>query len=608
MADTSLIFSGAPLTGLPVQLVFGDAGGTPAPVDVGVTLTAAITSLSGVVAVNYNSNTARPTVGEVSSSWQNADDVQTPMSMGWAEGVHFSAPKGSAYERAAGLQSPADLTWRDTLRIGKGRDVSRFQDASDVRAPASFTYDEAQRLRRAETSHFQEGLDIRLSRTTKFQDGLKDRRNRTAAPFERAVSQFVPTDSFYQRGLRYNEIFRPRYQQGMRPPPGIWVRPPPPDPDPCYIPNTSLVFSEALADGANLVFICERHTDVPPGPGETIVVPIRRVYIVLNTASLTRVSDGQVVPTFSMSMSLDVDSWTWSFSAAVPATAQSVVEPGVNGPVEVEALVNGVPYRFLIEQLSRDRAFGREQIRLAGRGKTALLDTPYSAGLNFTNPLTRTAQQIMGDVLTVNGVPMGWDVNWTPTDWTIPAGVFVHQGSYMSALTTIAGAVGGYIQPHNTLQEINVLLRYPTAPWEWDTVTPDYELPSAVVLREGIQWQEKPSYNRVYVGGTGVGVFGPVTRAGTDGTELAQQVLDPLITAIDAHRQRGIAVLSDTGRQAQVSLSLPVLAETGVIPPGKFVRYVDGGTTRIGITRSVSVEVGASAVGMRQQITLETHL
>ena len=178
----------------------------------------------------------------------------------------------------------------------------------------------------------------------------------------------------------------------------------------------------------------------------------------------------------------------------------------------------------------------------------------------------------------------------------------------MSALTTIAASTGAYIRPHPVNQELDVLLKYPVAPWEWGAVTPDYELPSAVVTKEGVEWLEKAEYNRVYVGGAAVGVFGPVTRAGTDGELVAQTITDALITAAVPHRQRGLTVLSDTGRQEKVTLSLPVLAETGIIPPGKFVRYVDGSTTRLGLTRAVSVNLGQSAVDLRQEIVLETHL
>ena len=114
---------------------------------------------------------------------------------------------------------------------------------------------------------------------------------------------------------------------------------------------------------------------------------------------------------------------------------------------------------------------------------------------------------------------------------------------------------------------------YPVAPWEWNTVTPDFVLPVDAVARESLRWVEKPGNNRVFVSGQDVSVLGQVSRAGTAGDVLAPMVVDALITEAAAARQRGISVLADTGQQIEVTLRLPVLAETGIIEPGAFVEY-----------------------------------
>ena len=87
--------------------------------------------------------------------------------------------------------------------------------------------------------------------------------------------------------------------------------------------------------------------------------------------------------------------------------------------------------------------------------------------------------------------------------------------------------------------------------------------------------------------------------------QLYTMVTDALITHADAARQRGVRELAAGGRQAMVSLQLPVLETTGVIPPGKMVRYVDGSTTRVGITRSVQVDVRMPEIF--QSIEVETY-
>jgi hypothetical protein len=306
-----------------------------------------------------------------------------------------------------------------------------------------------------------------------------------------------------------------------------------------------------------------------------------------------------------MSMSLDTDSWAWGFSADVPRGALPNLQPSNFGdPVELEAWVNGVPYRFLAEQLSTSRTFGTESLRISGRGLTATLDAPYAPTLNFGNTASRTAQQLMGDVLSVNGVPFGWTVDWQLTDWLVPGNVWTHQGAYVGALNSIVQAAGGYLQPHESGKVVKALSRYPTAPWNWGA-TADFELPASVTTQEGIVWQENPRYNRVFVSGVSSGVLGQVTRAGTDGASIAPMVTDALITHADAARQRGVRELATGGRQAMVSLQLPVLETTGVIPPGKMVRYVDGSTTRVGITRSVQVDVRMPEIF--QSIEVETY-
>lgn len=361
-------------------------------------------------------------------------------------------------------------------------------------------------------------------------------------------------------------------------------------------------FSKQLAPGWGVVV----PTGEPPtDENGTVLVPIRRVYVTVNTLTLTRASDGALIPCAAFGMSLDVDSWTWQWSATLHADALALITPAGADPVELMATVNGQPYALCAESYTRQRQFASTRISVRGRGRAAVLDAPYAPTLNFGNATNRTAQQLMADVLTINGVGIGWDVDWNLTDWLVPGNVWAMQGSYIAGILDIAGAAGGYVQPHDTAQTLRVLPRYPAAPWDWASLTPDYELPSAVIAVEGTEWQQKPAYNRVFVIGTTAGVLGQVTRTGTAGDAVAPMVTHPLITHADVARQRGIAELSDTGRQARLSLRLPVLEETGVIKPGALVRYVDNGVPQLGLVRGTQVEW--SRPTLRQVLDVETH-
>lgn len=344
----------------------------------------------------------------------------------------------------------------------------------------------------------------------------------------------------------------------------------------------------------------------PTDDNGTVLVPVRKVYVVKNEITLMRVDGGLAITAYAFAMSLDADSWTWQWSATVPASALELVQPGPDGdPIDILATVNGVPFRLAAESANEVDAFANQRVAVRGRGRAAALDGLYAPVLNHGNTSPRTAQQLMGDVLTLNGVPIGWDVDWGITDWLVPGNVWTHQGAYMSALLDIAESAGAYLQPHDTEQTLLVRARYPLMPRDWTLDMADIELPAHVAAEVGRDWMRKPAYDRVHVSGTTAGVLAEVNRTGGAGNLVAPMVTHPLITHVDAARQRGLAILADTGRQAHITLRMQVLEESGVIKPGDMVRFLDRGTTRLGLVRSTSLEW--SRPSLRQTITLETH-
>lgn len=542
----------------------------------------------------YQSYAVRPTVGQTSADWQRATEFETgaqdrfettvrdrrPGRTRWT--VAEPRPTGIEARRAGRLiRFPirSQIAHQEAGRASSGERRARHGDAIRLRAARTSSYEAAQRA---------EGL----RREARHQDGLRDRRRQTA-PGHAAARRHAEVRQFeaIQIAADLCRGLGSRWQNARVPPPGAHPGHPvtPPAPERCYTPSTALRFAALAAANGHLLFVCKRH-GAPPR-----VVPVRRVYCVINDVTLHRVPDGAEVPAFSLSLSLEASSWTWGFEASLPATALPLVEPE-DGPVELLASVNGTEFRLLAEDISREREFGQAGIRVSGRGRNAVLAAPYAPVMNFSNAEVRTARQLMDDVLTVNGVPLGWTVDWGLTDWNVPAGAFAHQGTWIEALIAIANAAGGYLIPHPSALSLKVRPRYPVAPWEWGTVTPDVVLPAEAVSRESLRWQEKPAYNRVFVSGQEVGVLGQVTRAGTAGDVLAPMVVDPLITEAMAARQRGLAVLADTGRQIEVTLRLPVLPETGLIEPGAFVEYQDGSITRLGLVRATRVEAGLPEV------------
>lgn len=624
MASADLLFSRPPAT--TADLVFGETGAGPSVPD--VTLAGAghitgmrvqvqahtgafvlgagrITGMRCQVVVPYDVDVSRPTVGQTAHHYQQAQPARTCLQDAYQQAQALPTGLHSRYQQAQPLQAPTSTAWSDAsttrattgLRYQQAQPAhhlglrSAWQTAQGHRVGSALRYQEAWPLQVLGAARFQQALGLRLGGLHRYQEALRSGRSFSAR---------------FQRAQPWRVDHRVRYQEAWPPRPGMSVLIPvePPGPPPCYTPNGHLVFTAAHDGTGHLVFVCERAT--PPEPGGTVVVPVRRVYMTINNVTLHRASDGAPIPAYSLGLGLDADSWTWSWQASLHASALPLIQPGAGGePVGVLASINGTTLHLVAESYSRERSFANTRISVRGRGRAAVLDAPYAPTLNHGNASARTAQQLMQDVLTLNGVGIGWAVEFAPQDWLVPGGVWAHQGTYISALLDIADAAGAYLQPHDTAATLRVLPRYPAAPWDWPSATPDFELPADVVAVEGIAWQQKANYNRVHVSGTSAGVLGEVTRLGTLGDAVAPMVAHPLITHADAARQRGRAVLGDTGLQAIISLRLPVLAATGVIKPGAMVRYADGAATHLGLVRATSVEWQAPT--LRQTLTVETH-
>ena len=183
----------------------------------------------------------------------------------------------------------------------------------------------------------------------------------------------------------------------------------------------------------------------------------------------------------------------------------------------------------------------------------------------------------------------------------------MHQGTWISALTDIAGSVGGYLQPDDTEPILRVLPSWPAPWWEWAGMAPDVELPAGVGEFEEVEIIDLPGYNRIFVSGQAGGIAADLTRNGTAGEVLKQPMaVHPLITTIGAAKQRARAELSGSGRGLHHKLLMPVHPAAGVINPGTFLRFTDDeNAIRLGLVRSTSVSMEFPV--LTQNLEIESH-
>lgn len=521
----------------------------------------------------------------------DGDPLRLPLPIRQHHGIARSKP----------LLAPAAEMIRYRARIGQSHQQGVKLDAS-TDAPHA----EAIRTRASTRTAHQHGIKRKGGAGLPYKETAK--RGRSLAMSEQpAVPLTKPLGIGSKNAWRTGTRLQVRWAKAAYPEPGYWW--------PEWI-------DEYTPPGFVIVLPCNytarpMHCDVvlgtgyppqPPCPTEpeqpTIIIPVREAYHVINTLTLTEL-DGTPVAAEDFSASIDADSWTWSWSTRIPADALAQVRPDSSSRVELVATINGEPLRVLVENIQRERRFGESWLRVSGRGRAAFLADPLAPVIQYTNDTAMTAQQALNEAMTAGGVPIGWTLDWQIEDWQIPAGIWSHSGTWIDAAKRIAEAGGAYVQNHDTDQTLRILPRYPTAPWNWSAATPDIQLPEDVVEVEGIEWQEKPDYNAVWVHGGDQGRADRIIIGSTGGTNPAPTIVDELATDPAMTRQRGLALLGDTGKQAQISLRLPVLPETGMIRPGTLVEYLEQGNIRRGLVRSLSIS--HSRPELWQTIGVETH-
>lgn len=374
-----------------------------------------------------------------------------------------------------------------------------------------------------------------------------------------------------------------RWRDAMPPPPGRWaapiVTPPVPQPHPFHI-----LLDDRFAYSVHVLLGADAASP------DQVVVPVRSVYIVINTVTLARADTGVEIPVRGLSVGIGRDGPHWTWSATIPGAARALVARNPD-PVELIAMVNGLEMRLLAESSERDRRHGADWLRVSGRSRSAWLSEQYSVKEARSNLTALTARQLADAVLTLNGVSIGWALDWQIVDWLVPSGAWSHYGTHMEALARLAEAGGGYLQADPAAQRIAVLPHYPVLPWHWSSATADIVLPEDVVEVERTITADQPEYNAVYViGQSAAGRRDRVLRAGSAADRIAPQIVDALATDLIMTRARGSTVLAECGAKSRISLRLPVLPEVGLILPGRMMEYSAEGVIHRGLTRSLQGE------------------
>lgn len=630
MAATDLVFGSTPLVGQPLDLVFGaeESGTHPdvtatlavtlpplqgtLAVTLGVpaTLAGVLPGLSGALAVTHDNQTQRPTVDQVQALWQIAAPTESGLSQPEQHARSTNTGVQHMAVDATGARAGNTPTFATAQPVAP-RTAGRFQDGTTAQANLQGQWQDGDPAQRVHLQgQFQEGTAVRCGKQVRLQDGLRDRRTSRTTRWQDAIKSrkaytgragAAKPQPLYRLG-RYQEAWPPR--AGISPKPTVPVVPPP------YW-GTALVFACPPLAAPHLVFGATQCTPGLPGGALLYILPAR-FYMTAHTIQAHRLPDLAEVPIFEASVSADAGSYCWTLSASGPSSLFEQLAPQSGLPVQLRLTLDGIPFVFAVDSLSRSGSFGKTGVSVSGRSVTALIGAPYLRATTRANAgSSRLAQQLAGDALEFTGVALDWGL----TDWLVPAGAWSHSGTPLDAVQAIAQAAGGYLQSHRSLATLQTRHPYsqrmgdnPGAPWGWMTGPADVELAPDAIITDGTERNDGADINAVYVSGTAQGVLALVKRTGTAADKLAAMVTDPLITHADAARQRGLSILGAAGNKYHVRLELPVLTglgQPGVLDVGQLVQ-VNAVQPWRGRVRAVSVN--AKRPSLRQTITLERHL
>lgn len=330
-------------------------------------------------------------------------------------------------------------------------------------------------------------------------------------------------------------------------------------------------------------------------------------YMITHNIAFARLPDLLPLHAYQWSLSADSDSFGWTLQFTGPAQLLTELGPVGSTPAQVRLLIDGLEWHFVVQRLRRNREFGATTCTVTARSAGVLLGEPHYGTRAWINAVPMTAQQLAAEALDFTGVGLDWRI----TDWLVPAGAWSYSGTPLAAVRNVAEAAGAVLASSRTGQTLIVAPRYPVLPWDWATATPDVVVSLDAVELEGMEDDDRPLAEGVYISGQYQGVLALVKRTGTGpaSDRMLPLVTDALITHLDAARQRGESLLGAAGRRATMTLSVPVLTgvgEPGVIDPLELVEVPDPGGAWRGLVRSVTV--AGQGFDVMQTITVERHL
>lgn len=512
---------------------------------------------------------------------------------------------------------PGISDWHMGTRTPADRPVE-WQEAGSINAKSAYPFGLIPRAQSQKTERYTEAARSEFQPEWLYRDLPKAHKNRiekhaeaiscshsASAPFwlvlprnhrERAEQWQVP--SWLEVSLQRQLIRKGRlaakqsfvlYEEAIWPLPGISDHTLPPVTPPLNIGDVNLNFYRERQLNTDLEF----WVDI----GAARIIPIRRVYLVSNTASIVRARDGVEIPSTSVSIDYDDDSWAWQFSATVPLIS---IAEALDGE-EVIITINGYEWRMSVDGWSDNKAWNSQSATVTGRSRTKELSSSILLPASYAETQDRTIIQLAEQELIT-----GWTIDWQAADWLVPGGAWSYSNKApMDIITELAEAAGAFVMPDRVNRHMTVLPKYKTEPWHLDGVLADIQIPADIMINRGRKREYGTNANGVWLTGGNAGITARVKRTGSGAERLLADTNNALMTHVDGARALGTKLLAESLNRSLDTIELPISStDTGLILPGMILDIPDGKSYARGFKATAQKNSDHKMV-VRQSIEIE---
>lgn len=563
------------------------------------------------IQADYDFSVERYTICEAESAYQYANKSNLVWYSKYQAVQKFKSLVSSSFQESRQLEKFGIDRYQKVEEL-KHSQNQHWQLTNKAQVDSSSNFESNIQLKHKSVQTWQITKQINIIQNDAFKDHFKQRKS-TLNWWQQAIQLGLNNGFGFNSATWLKLTEQLRYQQTKRPETGIWI------PD---NPDDGGGSSEEFKGAGDLNFCCKA---VGVDPLNVVLnfsedaccknddpLGNQKVYFIMNEGYLKRVDTYENIELKSVNVSIDRDSWCWQFSASLPFTELSKVNTDEES-IEVELMLNGFKWRFLIEQDTDNREIAKTDVKISGRSVTSVLDE-QSGTRSFSQTQAISSVQLAQAELDRAMLESPIDMDWKLVDqagWLVPANAWTYTNlTPIKAIQEIVEGTGGFVSSHMNQPKLLINHRYPYAPWQWGEQAAEYSVPYNLILNISRGRDFKPSYNAVYVQADNTGVQALVKKSGTAGDLLAPTVVDPFINDQGSARSRGIKELSEYGKKRPYDLTIPLHEQVGVILPSKIVSVGEQIGEWKGLSYSVSISANWSGTGLviRQSATIERFI